>query len=111
MPYIKQEERQILDSWIDQLRTHILTPGELNYVITRLCEIDEISYNNINEKIGVLECAKLELYRRLAVYEDSKIQENGDIDYYERANKRYRHGRTSCGKTCGKQSGSGENNS
>ena len=30
--------------------------------------------------IGVLECAKLELYRRVAApYEDDKIDENGDV--------------------------------
>jgi hypothetical protein len=36
--------------------------------------------------IGALECAKLELYRRLASpYEDLKIADNGDI-YQEREN-------------------------
>ena len=30
--------------------------------------------------IGALECAKLELYRRIAApYEDTKIQENGEV--------------------------------
>jgi hypothetical protein len=39
-----------------------------------------MSYQNINELIGVLECAKLELYRRVASpYEDEKIQSNGDV--------------------------------
>lgn len=30
--------------------------------------------------VGALECAKLELYRRIAIpYEEQKIQENGDV--------------------------------
>ena len=38
------------------------------------------NYTNINEVIGVLECAKLELYRRVAApYEDEKIEQNGDV--------------------------------
>jgi len=32
------------------------------------------------DAIGALECAKLELYRRVAApYEDTKIAENGDV--------------------------------
>jgi hypothetical protein len=42
-----------------------------------------VSYTNINAVIGVLECVKLELYRRLAAsYEDKKVVENGDIPEY-----------------------------
>jgi hypothetical protein len=38
------------------------------------------NYALLNELIGVLECAKLELYRRVASpYEDEKIQSNGDV--------------------------------
>lgn len=61
------------------------TAGELNYAISIL--LDDylirkggIKYANINEAIGVLECAKLELYRRIAApYEDHKISETGDV--------------------------------
>jgi len=61
------------------------TPGELNYVITRM--VDQyleakggLRYTNINEVTGVLECAKLELYRRIAApYEDRKRGESGDV--------------------------------
>ena len=59
--------------------------GELNYAITRL--VDDyllrqggIRYAHLDEVIGVLECAKLELYRRLAApYEDAKRGETGDV--------------------------------
>jgi hypothetical protein len=39
-----------------------------------------LSYKNINQAIGALECAKLELYRRVAApYEDKKALINGDV--------------------------------
>jgi hypothetical protein len=39
-----------------------------------------LRYAHLNEVIGALECAKLELYRRIAVpYEDQKITESGDV--------------------------------
>ena len=58
--------------------------GVLNYCISALLnevlKTNGVSYRNINELIGVLECAKLELYRRVASpYEDEKIQSNGDV--------------------------------
>lgn len=79
MPYIAQAARQQLASGCRPA-----TVGELNYAITKLvhrflrddCE----SYTAYNAAIGVLECAKLELYRRIvAPYEDSKCNENGDV--------------------------------
>jgi len=58
--------------------------GELNYLITRLADayiVDKgLSYSAINDAIGALECAKLELYRRVAVpYEEKKRSENGEV--------------------------------
>ena len=85
MPYIKQEKREeILDSIYANLPFEIKCAGDLNYIISYLCneylKINEVSYKNLNELIGALECAKLELYRRVAVpYEDVKIKENGDV--------------------------------
>jgi len=79
MPYIKQEDRLGVSVMIPE------TPGELNYLLTRVIQdyIDErggVSYTIINEVVGVLECAKLELYRRVAApYEDEKCDENGDV--------------------------------
>lgn len=59
-------------------------PGELNYLITKLVDsflmMSGVSYTSLNAAIGVLECAKLELYRRLAApYEDEKSRINGDV--------------------------------
>jgi hypothetical protein len=58
--------------------------GELNYLVTRLCDAflmeTGLSYKNLNQAIGALECAKLELYRRVAApYEDKKSRENGEV--------------------------------
>jgi len=83
MPYITQERRAQLDSDIVNLvfvmeKDH----GVCNYVITRLLDLvlQPRNYADINGVIGVLECAKLEFYRRAAApYEDQKIKENGDV--------------------------------
>lgn len=58
--------------------------GELNYLVTKLCDAflmkTGLSYKNINQAIGALECAKLELYRRIASpYEDDKARLNGEV--------------------------------
>lgn len=58
-------------------------PGELNYLLTyHVLKYlgGSTRYADINEVIGVLECMKLELYRRVAApYEDKKCAENGDV--------------------------------
>ncbi len=80
MPYIDRIARERLDAGGSPE-----TPGELNYAITRLLDdylVDRggIRYTHLNEVVGVLECAKMELYRRLAApYEDRKIEEAGDV--------------------------------
>ena len=55
--------------------------GQLNYIITRILkESYPLRYFNINRAVGVLECCKLEYYRRVAApYEDTKIEQNGDV--------------------------------
>jgi hypothetical protein len=83
MPYIKKSERRRIE---DELELGIVspsTPGDLNYIITKILheyvDLDEC-YQRYNDVVGVLECAKLELYRRkVAKYEDKKIKENGDV--------------------------------
>ena len=83
MPYIKKKDREKFDKHLNK-PTIPETSGELNYVLTRIChkylENKVVNYENINSVIGVLECCKSELYRRIAsVYEDEKIDENGDV--------------------------------
>ena len=85
MPYIKPELRRELEVLTDMIDGLIIgTPGDLNYLVTYLCKSylkeDELSYSAINEVIGVLECAKLEMYRRVAIpYEEDKMEQNGDV--------------------------------
>jgi hypothetical protein len=87
LPYIKVGNRskynKVLKELIEILKT--IPPdevdGELNYVVTRMLkEVYPLRYFHINKAIGVLECIKLEYYRRVAApYEDKKIQESGDV--------------------------------
>lgn len=78
MPYIPLSERR-------RVEMHgPASPGGLNYAITQVINsyigLRGLSYQTINDVIGVLECAKLEAYRRIAVdYEDQKREENGDV--------------------------------
>ena len=93
MPYIKKEQR-FIDKKIDELSDKIRTfsdeekEGVLNYTISRLLarSMPESNwrYKYINRAIGVLECIKLELYRRIAgPYEDTAKITNGDIEEYK----------------------------
>lgn len=83
MPYIKKDDRNRICT-ADFYEDEVNTPGELNYLITTFL-IDYVkkkglSYTTINEVVGVLDCAKAEFYRRVAVpYENEKIAENGDV--------------------------------
>ena len=87
MPYIPQEHRDKIDAHIDSLvdmTIPLFTKGMANYVISKLMDKfffdGYIQYERINDAIGVLECCKLEVYRRLAApYEDKKKNINGDV--------------------------------
>jgi hypothetical protein len=79
MPYIKPEKRA--DFSITAVPEDA---GELNYaftfIIKKYLEHHPLKYQTLNDIVGALEGAKLELYRRLiAPYEDEKIKENGDV--------------------------------
>jgi len=82
MPYIPQSEKLRVDQ--DNL---ITTAGQFNYALNQLISIyieqNDFNYQTSNDIIGAMECAKLELYRRLvAPYEDKKILQNGDVKPY-----------------------------
>jgi hypothetical protein len=90
MPYISKYQRPDLDELVmlatsGKANIKELSPGDMNYLITRLCmaHIGDMSYTKASAVVGTLECVKLELYRRaLAPYEDQKIEENGDVKEY-----------------------------
>lgn len=84
MPYIAKEDRnRIINGGEPQ------NCGELNYMLTRIVDNylikcvqqrGTLKYEDINEVIGAMDCAKLELYRRVAAsYEDVKVEQNGDV--------------------------------
>lgn len=84
MPYITQKERRKFDDLEDQVfALDEISAGELNYLVTKLCNkyLERgLRYEHLNAVIGVLECAKNEIYRRIVVpYEDKKAQLNGDV--------------------------------
>jgi hypothetical protein len=87
LPYIKSEKRKKYETIIQELVGILksLPPeevdGDLNYVVTKLLkEVYPLRYYHINKAVGVLECIKLEFYRRVAApYEDVKIKESGDV--------------------------------
>ena len=87
MPYIKQDRRVELNigGQLEIIGLGCQNEGELNFVLTSICrgyleKIGMKSYARYNQVIGVIECCKLELYRRqIAEYENLKIQSNGDV--------------------------------
>ena len=78
MPYIDKDQRD------EVLVEGPHTPGQLNYVITGVVHayIRKFGrkYDTLNTVIGVLEAAKMELYREVVgPYEDIKKSENGPV--------------------------------
>jgi hypothetical protein len=107
MPYIKEQDRKMLDSHIDSLvflfkcslegeicqeqnltdNQTMMLLGKINYCFSRILSdiAGDVSYSKIAMITGVLENIKQEYYRRAAEpYEDKKIVENGDIKEYKR---------------------------
>ena len=79
MPYLITGVRASLDDG-----RKALIGGELNYQICKLINdffaARSLTYGTLNEAIGALECAKLEVYRRVAApYEDRKAMANGEV--------------------------------
>ncbi len=80
MPYIKEEDRAAL---LNKERSPRVA-GELNFLFTSLIveyvEANGLNYQHINDIIGALDGAGAEFQRRIVVpYEDTKIEENGDV--------------------------------
>lgn len=103
MPYIPKNQRENLDSAIENLMNSVVetvdgnsksglsaenfakAAGCLNYAISRILSgvAGQVSYSKINTIVGVLDCIKMEFYERVAKnYEQDKKEENGDIIEY-----------------------------
>lgn len=85
MPYLNSRRRIFLEHIATQIiMTNFDAAGELNYLFTLLgkqyVKCMGENYQTYNDIIGALEACKIELYRRkIASYEDKKIQENNDV--------------------------------
>ena len=83
MPYIRQIERKVIHKTpVNELPA--MGIGDVNYAISKIVHnyLKQVGlkYAHINSVIGVLECAKLELYRQIAApYENKKKMENGSV--------------------------------
>jgi len=89
MPYIPQKDRVKYQQHLDPLKLNIDTPGELNYVISKLCHNYLIhnadrqtgyNYELLNEIHGVMVGAASEFfYRVMTPYETVKRRMNGTV--------------------------------
>ena len=95
MPYIPNEQREVINTAVDALTDVFVNSildneeanyeGMVNYALTRLMmniygDEYDTRYSNINNAVGVLECVKLEFYRIVAArYENQKRHENGAV--------------------------------
>jgi hypothetical protein len=107
MPYIKEEDRRVFDSHIDDIifilkcslegeicsgnslsdKQTMMLLGKINYCFSRILSgiMGDVSYSKVAMITGVMENIKQEYYRRVASpFEDKKILENGDIREYKR---------------------------
>ncbi len=88
MPYISQKQRPEIDNLIAPFIKHLQTllvedqDGSLNYAITKIIKnVYPTKYFHLNRALGVLTAITHELYRKIiGPYEETKIQENGDVD-------------------------------
>lgn len=85
MPYIDSESRQKFEVAIQMIgQVVIKTPGELNYILSRIGHLYTIhkglSYTTINDVLGAFSGAEKEYYRQVAEnYEDDKKKLNGHV--------------------------------
>jgi hypothetical protein len=84
MPYIAKKNRLKFEEPLHELVENIETDGDLNYCVSMLMHQilrkRGIQYQNMNNIMGAIDCAKMEFYRTVASpYEDMKKNENGNI--------------------------------
>lgn len=90
MPYIPTPQKEKIDRGLIALNLSELSDsGSLNYaihqIIAQYISQNKESYQTYNDIIGALECAKMELYRRLiSEYEEKKILLNKDVKPYDK---------------------------
>ena len=83
MPYIKPEDRPLMDEIVQLMGDKkVVANGDLNYILFAFCRrFVKPSYNNYKNFCGELRQCATEIERRLlGPYEDTKIAANGDVE-------------------------------
>ena len=85
MPYIKQEQRRVLDDIIEDAEFDLAPDGRLNYFLFKLMiqrrQIEGESYQFYKNYCAELRACAREIERRhMAQYEDKKKIESGDVE-------------------------------
>ena len=86
MPYINQRDRPTFEAKCHELGFLACNVGELTYIFYKimcsfLAKEHTVRFERLAVCLAALEAAKLEWYRRkVAPYEDIKIEENGDVE-------------------------------
>jgi len=95
MPYITQDKRKMLDSYIEMLHRKLVEmemddeknnmEGNVNYIFTKLIRMvygrTPSSYSDINDVMGLVFGVALEHYITVArPYEMQKEYDNGDVE-------------------------------
>lgn len=94
MPYVDPEHRALYTDEIkhfEEFHASLITPGELNYLITSLLHSvvkkQGRKYKLLNGLMGVLSCVTAEFYRMVvAPYENQKRLENGGVSELDAIN-------------------------
>ena len=80
MPYVTELEREVLVKYGSTAGNVGGLTFQLTELVTEYLSRHPESFSRFGEAVAALECAKLELYRRVvAPYEDKKCEENGDV--------------------------------
>lgn len=84
MPYIEQKRRPRFKQAARDLGNLAECAGDLNYIITEMVheyiKKTGLKYDTMNSVVGMIECCKLELYRKMVgPYENGAIERNGDV--------------------------------
>ena len=82
MPYIKQDDRKVMDLVVKTMvDADVRANGDLNYILYAFCKRHiDLNYNSLKNYIGELRQCATEIERSiLGPYEDEAKKRNGDI--------------------------------
>jgi hypothetical protein len=84
-----KEDRIKFEEPVQKLADNIETDGDLNYCISllmhKILQKRGKKYQNMNNIMGAIDCAKMEFYRTVASpYEDIKKEENGSVSDFDK---------------------------